>query len=495
MPGDRERTPRRTVAGREKGVELDETKSSYAIRVLSTCLLLIVGTSGASAAPGTWQALSPGSQLVVGPDLGDGSRDVAFDRSPAVAPVMIGRASAEVVSGSVIASGIDSILWATWQERTLVSMLSISKDDGNSWSRPRPLVREIRLLAGNFIPGSSQLETQAALTARAESSLRLVQFHTQSLSAWRARLSELGAEVLSPIPFNAHIVRMSDAVATAVARERFVRWIGPYHPGYRLAPALKTELLNTTGDDVRRRFVLQTLIDGAAEKTRLASAVETLGGSVVKLNPQGYQIEAMLTASEALKLTHSDHLLWLQLWTPPEDDMDIVRIVSGANYVDTVAGYDGTGVRGEVLDGGTDLDHQDFDGILTHGIVNNGNHGTCTYGIVFSNGDRDRPRDGDPTALGHLPAAQGYAADYSEVVDRYAHTAELVTAPIEAVFQTNSWGNARTTLYETASAEMDDILWLNDIAIYQSQSNAGNRGSRPQAWAKKHHLNWWRTPL
>ena len=31
---------------------------------------------------------------------------------------------------------------------------------------------------------------------------------------------------------------------------------------------------------------------------------------------------------------------------------------------------------------------------------------------------------------------------------------------------------------------MDDIIWRLDIAIAQSQSNAGTQSSRPQAWAK-----------
>ena len=42
--------------------------------------------------------------------------------------------------------------------------------------------------------------------------------------------------------------------------------------------------------------------------------------------------------------------------------------------------------------------------------------------------------------------------------------------------------------YTTISAEMDDLLFIYDIAIAQSQSNAGNRSSRPQAWAK--NVGW-----
>ena len=83
-----------------------------------------------------------------------------------------------------------------------------------------------------------------------------------------------------------------------------------------------------------------------------------------------------------------------------------------------------------------------------------------------------------------LPGAQGYFADYSEMTDRYQHTAELVSSPVEAVFQSNSWGSSRTLHYTTRSAEMDDIVWQYDIPIFQSQSNSGDQYSRPQAWAK-----------
>ena len=56
--------------------------------------------------------------------------------------------------------------------------------------------------------------------------------------------------------------------------------------------------------------------------------------------------------------------------------------------------------------------------------------------------------------------------------------------PIKAVFQTNSWGGGLTQNYTSVSQEMDDIIWQYDFTIFQSQSNAGNQDSRPQAWAK-----------
>jgi len=52
------------------------------------------------------------------------------------------------------------------------------------------------------------------------------------------------------------------------------------------------------------------------------------------------------------------------------------------------------------------------------------------------------------------------------------------------VFQTASVGSDRTTEYSTISADTDAMLFDFDIVHCQSQSNAGDQMSRPQAWAK-----------
>jgi hypothetical protein len=136
------------------------------------------------------------------------------------------------------------------------------------------------------------------------------------------------------------------------------------------------------------------------------------------------------------------------------------------------------------MDLGIQDDHPDFDGVLLHGPYGLDSHGTATYGIVFGNGDRDG--DGDGQATGHLPCdeAQGIFADSGEFTDRFAHTQELKSAPYYASFQTNSWGQNQTISYTSYSSDMDDIIWRLDIAITQSQSNTGDRRSRPEAWAK-----------
>lgn len=136
------------------------------------------------------------------------------------------------------------------------------------------------------------------------------------------------------------------------------------------------------------------------------------------------------------------------------------------------------------MDNGVQQTHPDFDGILMHTTASTDSHGTSTFGIVFGNGARDG--DGQAKGTGFLPCAgkQGIFADYDAVSDRFAHTQELKGSPYFAAFQSNSWGSATTTAYNSVSSQMDDIIFRLDIAITQSQSNTGNRNSRPQAWAK-----------
>src|SRR5690606_31373531 len=107
-------------------------------------------------------------------------------------------------------------------------------------------------------------------------------------------------------------------------------------------------------------------------------------------------------------------------------------------------------------------------------------HGHCTGGIVFGNGTSASQ------ARGMAPDAVPFFTNYScenPGTSRWLVVNELVRQP-DVMFTTASWRNARTLSYDAISADSDDIVFDHDIPWTQSQSNAGNRMSRPQAWAK-----------
>jgi len=353
--------------------------------------------------------------------------------------------------------------------------------DGVTFGRELPRSPLLRLRSGAFDPLLGMQAVPPALAASsAGTQAYLVQFVTPPLEGYRAEIERLGGKVHTYIPDQARIVLMPDSVRALVERLPYVRWVGPYAPAYKLdAPLHGLATLGAAAPP--QRYSILVLEKGEPMQRAVAQRIARLGGAVEMTAFLGRRLEATLDPRQLLAVARMPEVLFIDRWAPPEPDMDIVRQVGGADFLETVQGYRGQGVRGEVQDGGLRATHQDFQAhkVLLHGANSaSTGHGTSTYGQIFGSGV------GSATARGMLPEGQGIFAVHSG--DRAARTRELVNprGPYRAVFQSNSWGSGLTTEYTTVSAELDDIAFDNDLLILQSQSNAGSRSSRPQAWAK-----------
>lgn len=357
---------------------------------------------------------------------------------------------------------------------------------GEPMQKGRPTSYVLELNHGAFDPLSQTAPTVTpALAASEDSRLHLVQFVSQPLEAYRNALESLGATVRHVVHHHALVVEVDPDRLTEVAALDFVRWVGPYHPAYRIERALRASPQTLESVWPRQRYNLLLFDFDRATKELLARRIAAIGGHVDRVQAGRLLMEATLTPSQLTTVAGWDEIAYVDRWSPLQSDMDVVREGGGANYVESVAGYTGEGVRGEVYDVGFNLEHPDFASRppLEHGgAVGLDSHGTACLGIIFGDGT------GDPLARGLLPSAQPIAADAYKVdltgEPRYAHTGELKQAPYFAVFQSSSVGSARTTEYTSVSAEHDATLFDWDVLHCQSQSNAGTRQSRPQAWAK-----------
>ena len=343
----------------------------------------------------------------------------------------------------------------------------------------------LKMLHGDFDPAGGAPEVEASLSSGAAARLYIVQFVTQPLNEFRDTIEGLGGKTLGFLPRHAHVVRMSPEVRSQVETLPFVRWIGPYHPAYRIETFLRVNETSVAELFPLQRYNILVFESGAAGKPVVAKRIESLGGTVDSPDAGKFRLIATLTPQQLFEVIRWDEVQFVDRWSPLEKDMDIVRSTGGADYVESVAGYTGQGVRAEAFDTGFNVNHPDFQSnpLLIHGgPVALDSHGTAVAGVCFGDGT------GDPQARGLMPDAQGIVADYNNVglsgVNRYNHTGELLQSPYFAVFQTSSVGDSRTTAYTTISADHDTMLFDWDILHCQSQSNAGDQMSRPQAWAK-----------
>ena len=389
---------------------------------------------------------------------------------------------AEIVEARSLAVPGARVAVVLWTERapdgTRAGRYAVSFD-GASYSRVRPARNRLALKRASFDPleGTPDLSTSPLAGG---GNVYLVQFHTQSLAAYRDELARLGCDVRHFLPYQAHLVRMSRTQAERVRALEFVRWVGEYHPEYRLEPAILVDLRSGTPLD-EAVYNVQVFEKGPAEKRVVAERIAALGGEVVASIPHGYLLQARLTEQHLRQVAGWDEVVWIDRWQPPATDMDKVRVDGGANLVEANGGFTGSGVAGEAFDTGVLAGHGDFQSnppLIHNGNSSDTSHGTSVAGIVFGDGS------GNGTARGLLPDGTHVFASFYNLSDRYAHTAQLLQPPYEAVFQTNSWGSGLTTDYTSVSMELDDVVFDHEIVIVQSQSNTGSQDSRPQAWSK-----------
>lgn len=375
----------------------------------------------------------------------------------------------------------------TWTTQTALEDVQawyrISLDGGVTFGRDRATHYRLQLRYGTFDPllDPAPEVAPALAAADAENQLWIVQYIAKGVEPWRDELRTLGGVDHRYLGMHANIWQMPAETAAEVAKLPFVRWVGPFHPAYKLEDELVDAWRDAT--PLARRYNIVVGEWGPRQKAQLVTQIEEIGGTVESAIDQGWIVSATLDGEQLLEIVRSPLVLGLDRWSAPEEDMDIVRNVMGADYLETVAGYTGQGVRAEVMDSGLDTSHADWTiPPLLHTTTGSASHGTCTYGINFANGNST---PGGQTR-GLLPDATGIFANYNNYGNRYTHTAELVNPAMiyRGVFQSNSWGGSRTTSYNSTSQEMDDIIFINDVSITQSQSNSGWQDSRPQAWAK-----------
>jgi hypothetical protein len=361
----------------------------------------------------------------------------------------------------------------------------------------------IMLHSGAFDPLQGVAAVPAAFTAAATNELFLVQFASAPTQADRDALRALGAAVTWYAPHDAYVVRAEPGRVGAIGKLGRVRWVGAFHPAYKLEPALLAALL--AGPVQPGRYVI-VMVDPKQDEAALVAAIQGAGGAMWRYAGGNLLVEADLSGAQLADVAREDTVLWIQRQTPPGEDMVNARIQGGANYIESLGGHTGKGVRGHIMEGiypthpefaanaWRTAPQSVFSGVAT-------THGNSTFGEVFSAGVVAGAR-------GMCPDGQGYFTDYNYVFNtaamsnaqnsRYGVVREITdpARPWRVMFQTASWGYPQITAYDARSAEMDWIIHQFDIPICQSQSNTSNQNSRPQAWAKNiisvgalNHLN------
>ena len=151
--------------------------------------------------------------------------------------------------------------------------------DGRTFLAPKSTQYELQLRYAAFDPLADEPAIPDAFRGQ-DQHLWIVQYATQGIEAYRDVLRQLGVEIHLFLAWHSNVVEMDARTAALVATLPFVRWVGAYHPAYKLDGRLMSELLANTRDSEPRRLNLLTTRRGPVGQEPIVAAVAALGGAV-----------------------------------------------------------------------------------------------------------------------------------------------------------------------------------------------------------------------
>ncbi|UCE73405.1 MAG: S8 family serine peptidase [Methanomassiliicoccales archaeon] len=346
----------------------------------------------------------------------------------------------------------------------LTSLANIGTSDSGDISEEdehNPLF--INLKADRFDPLVEAPNIPFELTYQDDNNYCIVQCKGPIQPEWIEAILDSGAVILGYVPEYTYILHMGKDSQNVIGNLPFIRWIGPYHPAYKI----DQDLLSKQGQIQLNVMVFQEN-NGHENLNLVKEKITTLDGSIFYEGIDNFVIQAQIDASKIKDIAFIPEVEWIDEYSPPKKLMDNIRVFTGAEDPLYINGFNGTGIVGEVKDDGCDLDHPDLvDQIIaTDGSVSEQAHGTSTFGIAFSSGANQE------RAKGMCYGGKGVFCAWG--VGRGASMDHLVNN-WGGVFQSNSWSQG------SSNGEYSSISQQNDNAMVQFDATmlyaAGNGNS------------------
>jgi len=363
---------------------------------------------------------------------------------------------------------------------------------------------ELHLVVADFDPLVETVTLSPALRTTKWDGLFLIQFIGPTMPHWVDRVEALGCDLVSYIPDYGYIAVMSKDARRTVVNLPYVRWVGPYHAGYRVSPDL---WLNSEP-------VLGLAVVAIGDTTGLAQAIVDRGGAVDSVGTK--VVQGLLPRTSLLSLAKYSGIEWVEAWLEPELHNDnsarligarqlvdgpyqdnLMRLWSWNDALGTYEGITGEGYIVSAADTGLDDDHPNLAGHLPSINYVGGNpnidtygHGTHVLGTAAGFGV-PYPTDaalGNGIYIGVAPEANVFSQDIFDGAQFFRNFDVIGKDASQrgAVVNSNSWGEYRGGQYTANELAYDTMVRDADpstpgdqaISFTFSSGNSGGSGDR-----------------
>ena len=298
------------------------------------------------------------------------------------------------------------------------------------------------------------------LRAGADHPVRLMMVSGPVSSGWLDALKARGIIFLGFMQDFTYIIYLEKGRETLLASYPEVVWIGDFHPAYKIQQGL----LDRAGPFEVNIVVFPDLAD-RMKKEKVLESIRSLGGKITSSPGRSQVIRAIVKSADLYRLAALPQVCWIDRYDPPVALMDNIKKMCGASAC-FKGRYSGEGIVGEVKDNGCDYKHLDFGSMIGFdGPPTVDDHGTCTYGIVFSTGAKNLK------AMGMLPSGGGvFCHWYQERTQSIINLQQTWGG----LFQSNSWSQGSTDgTYTSYSFENDFCVNTYGVTMLYAGGNSG----------------------
>ncbi len=381
----------------------------------------------------------------------------------------------------------------------LLAVGSIEAGEGN----------EIHLLTFSFDPEEAEPPVPASLRASelqsGERGYFLVQLSGPPTVARKTVLTSAGSELIAYVPDHTYIVRMEPSAHERLAESAEVRWIGPFHPAYKIDPAVGTHEFHDPDRAADPCLTLRIRVFDQLAET--AKRIRTLGGDILETNDDGFQ--KILVVRSPLDFVES--IAWIPdvWWIEEKPEFFLMnndtKWVVQTNVSGSTPIWD-KGIHGEnqlavVMDSGLDYNscwfrdtgaappgagHRKVIGYgLYGGAAYDGcdiGHGTHVCGTLAGDQSYINPGNTDYNGMAYKAklALQDVGVDdeWSCMTGEVAIPTSLTGAFTDAYnlgghVHSNSWGSTENS-YDSYAVNIDNFMWNHpDFLVVFAAGNSG----------------------
>lgn len=315
----------------------------------------------------------------------------------------------------------------------------------------------------------------------------IVQFDHPRQDAWVHALESRGATLLAYVPANAWIVSIP-AARWGALRGEGVRWVEPFHPGFKISPDLGAFPFHGNFPDSAGRLELLVVPFADADGPETAAAIETAGATILDWVPvtQAGGFRVLAAPETILALAFLPSVQWIQEESHPTYRNDKTAWVAQSNVSGSFPMWNG-GLHGEGevighIDGAPDLAHCSFRDLEDdppgpnhrkfigwRGSQSKDSHGTHTAGTA---GGDQQPVTGSTFRNGMADHALLTFTNLNLIGSNNLYSKFSAADADGARNHTNSWGNDFTTKYDAWSQAIDQYSRdFEDSVVYFAVTN------------------------